>query len=709
VLLKESLAQIPIAHYNLDNNSTDISGNNNNGKLIGGVSVTTDRFGNPCGALNFNGIDSYIEVPNSVSLQSLTYTFSVTCWFKIENVPLLKDIKWLTLICKGNQTVESNSNPQFRLQTFQSAMQSTISINSDFTEYDNNFYKHVFEFGKWNFYALVYDGTTVRTYLDNNKIWEFPYSKSLVANVDPMHIGKDAPGSLEFFCGSLDDIRIFNTSLTDAEIFKIYKDDSFASVEDEYSLICPANITTYTDKDNCTAIVNYPQPELKENCGSVTLKQILGLASGSQFKIGSSFISYEASSKSGYKKTCLTKITVIDKDPPIINCPNDTTVIISDTSMNAIDFLFQIPTATDKCSQAQVTLLGGVPSSLLFPIGTTQLQFRATDESGNSVDCSYNVIVKRKFATVITSTPIRSFHYDSLMCPADIEKINDSQRCGAVVYYSINQTNNEISLVEGQKSGTFFPVGTTVNKYSIGNSKNECTFNVNITDEEKPELSCPADIFVYVAGGQLASQVSFDAPSVSDNCSIDSLIQLNGIISGALFPLGTTQNIYKAVDVFGNYSTCSFNITVIDTNARQMIVDSVELKPNLISDSIRYSGKMDFNACIITVIMYDDSEQDYDSISVFYNGREIVRHEMIKLRQNGTINRALMLIEGERNDLVVKAWNVGKTFPNTLQVDFYEGYYLDKVKVLKNKKPDMKRTLHSKPGLAAGLYLYCKN
>jgi hypothetical protein len=295
------------------------------------------------------------------------------------------------------------------------------------------------------------------------------------------------------------------------------------------------------------------------------------------------------------------------------------------------------------------------------------------------------------------------------MCPADIEKINDSQRCGAVVYYSINQTNNEISLVEGQKSGTFFPVGTTVNKYSIGNSKNECTFNVNITDEEKPELSCPADIFVYVAGGQLASQVSFDAPSVSDNCSIDSLIQLNGIISGALFPLGTTQNIYKAVDVFGNYSTCSFNITVIDTNARQMIVDSVELKPNLISDSIRYSGKMDFNACIITVIMYDDSEQDYDSISVFYNGREIVRHEMIKLRQNGTINRALMLIEGERNDLVVKAWNVGKTFPNTLQVDFYEGYYLDKVKVLKNKKPDMKRTLHSKPGLAAGLYLYCKN
>ena len=126
-----------IAHYPFDNSTSDISGNKNDGKIFGGVTVTADRFGNPCGALNFNGTDGYIEVPNSISLQSPILSFSATCWFKIENLPLLNGIRWLTLICKGNQSLESISNPQYRVQTFQSALQSTISINTDFTEYLN--------------------------------------------------------------------------------------------------------------------------------------------------------------------------------------------------------------------------------------------------------------------------------------------------------------------------------------------------------------------------------------------------------------------------------------------------------------------------------------------------------------------------------------------------------------------------------------------
>ena len=51
-----------IAHYNFDDNVLDISGNNNNGVIYGGVQVAADRFRNPCGALQFNGVDGYIEV-----------------------------------------------------------------------------------------------------------------------------------------------------------------------------------------------------------------------------------------------------------------------------------------------------------------------------------------------------------------------------------------------------------------------------------------------------------------------------------------------------------------------------------------------------------------------------------------------------------------------------------------------------------------------
>ena len=164
------------------------------------------------------------------------------------------------------------------------------------------------------------------------------------------------------------------------------------------------------------------------------------------------------------------------------------------------------------------------------------------------------------------------------------------------------------------------------------------------------------------------------------------------------------------MDTFGNSTICSFNVIVVDSAKKQIHSnDSIELKPDLIPDSIRYTKPMEFKTCILTVIMYDDSQQDYDSISVFFNRKEIVAHEMIKIKKNGTINRALMLNIGEKNDFIVKAWNNGEISPNTLKIDFYEGYYLDRIKKIKKKKPVLERTLHSKPGVAAAIYLNCKN
>jgi len=702
------LSQNLIAHFPFNNNTNDISGNNNNGKIIGGVTATSDRFDNPCGAFTFNGTDGYIEVPNSNSLQSITQTFSVACWFKIENVPLLQGIKWLTLICKGNQSIETNNIPQYRVQTLQSAMQSTISINTDFTEYDNNFSNHSFEFNKWNFYVLVYDGSFVKTYLNSIKIWEYPYNKFFSQNTDPLHIGKDIPGSLEFFCGSLDDLRIYNSPLSDSDITKLFKDDSGLSFDDEFTLTCPSNITTQTDINKCTAIVNYPKPLLNINCGSAILKQISGLTSGSEFPVGISFASFQASSNSGFTKTCTFKIIVNDKELPTINCPNDTILLINDVTKNDIAYSYQLPFASDKCSPVSIQMINGIASGSAFPIGTTQLKFKATDKAANSVECIYNVIVKKNVVPAENIVPVQK--KDTLFCPLDIKKFNDSNKCGAIVNYTINENENQIKLIEGNKTGSFFPVGTTINKYSNINSQSACTFSVSVIDNEKPELICPADIIAHVTDKEKTIKVNYSTPIANDNCSIDSLIQIEGIKSGGSFAIGATQNVFKAIDTFGNSTICSFNVLVVDTTKKQTLSnDSTELKTDLIPDSIRYTKPMQFKTCILTVIMYDDSQQDYDSISVFFNHKEIVSHEMLKIKKNGTINRALMLNEYEKNDFIVKAWNNGEISPNTLKIEFYEGYYLDRMKKIKNKKPDLERTLHSKPGVAAGIYLNCKN
>ena len=51
--------------------------------------------------------------------------------------------------------------------------------------------------------------------------------------------------------------------------------------------------------------------------------------------------------------------------------------------------------------------------------------------------------------------------------------------------------------------------------------------------------------------------------SASDNCSFTS--NLTGLSSGSTFPVGTTTNVFTATDAAGNASSCSFTVTVNDT------------------------------------------------------------------------------------------------------------------------------------------------
>ncbi len=52
-----------VAHYKLDGNATDASGNNNNG-TNNGAFAAEDRFGNCGKAMEFNGTSNYIFISN---------------------------------------------------------------------------------------------------------------------------------------------------------------------------------------------------------------------------------------------------------------------------------------------------------------------------------------------------------------------------------------------------------------------------------------------------------------------------------------------------------------------------------------------------------------------------------------------------------------------------------------------------------------------
>ncbi len=528
-----------IAYYPFDNNANDVSGNNNNGVIYGGVKSTTDRFGNPCGALHFNGIDAFIEVPNSKTLQLPQNKISISCWFKLENNLTSNGDKWLTLLCKGNDALETQNNPQYRLQVLQSLSQSTISISTDFTEYDYNYQNNSIEMGAWNFYALVYDGSFVRTYLNNKKVWEFAYNKNFEPNDLPLLIGKDVPGATEFYLGALDELRIYNSTLTETEINNLFNDKTGVYFDNEFSLECSDNMYLYSEKNNCGRQVIYSLPSLKLLCGGdVTMKQIEGLQSGSFFSVGTTTIAY---------------------------------------------------------------------------------------------------------------------------------------------------------LAEGATS-----------------FKQACSFNITISDTISPKLICPSDTIVYLQNKETKTKVYYSLPKAIDNCSIDSIYLTSGIKSGEDFPLGLTKNIFKAVDNYGNESLCSFSVNVspmVVTDKKNNLTNS-SIDTSL-TDSIIYSHELTFSNCLITAVMYDNSKEDFDTISVFFNNKLIVNKEMIRLKEHATIMRVLDLNKNEANNLVVKAWNTGLYSPNTLEIEFYAGDLSQSPNLLNKNTPDMTKILHSKPGFAAAIKLSC--
>src|SRR5207249_2489139 len=101
---------------------------------------------------------------------------------------------------------------------------------------------------------------------------------------------------------------------------------------------------------------------------------------------------------------------------------------------------------------------------------------------------------------------------------------------------------------------------------SSGNAST-CSFTVTVNDTQPPQITCPANLTVNTAPGGCTSNVTF-AVSATDNCTVASISSSPS--SGFAFPVGATTVTSTARDSSGNASTCSFTVTVNDTQPPQI-------------------------------------------------------------------------------------------------------------------------------------------
>ena len=222
-----------VAHYPLDGNTDDISGNGNNG--IGyNISYTKGVTGDDNGACRFGGVDSpgYIKVPNSESLK-FSDGFTFTCYFK--------PMGWKgkntssTVVDYGSHCIFAKSNTttgptlMFKgssdgLRTWSEAtgtQNQWASIDSEDLLPNGNY------LNQWVHVAVTYSKSKKQARLYVNGV--LVKQKYLMTDVDyaPMN-GKDlylgqflGSSMMNPMNGALDEVRIYNRYLGPTEIHNI--------------------------------------------------------------------------------------------------------------------------------------------------------------------------------------------------------------------------------------------------------------------------------------------------------------------------------------------------------------------------------------------------------------------------------------------------------------------------------------------------------
>ncbi len=220
------------AYYPFTGNANDISGNNNN-PSFNNATLTADRFGNTNSAYQFNGIDNYIRIPNSPSINPTTQ-ISVCAWVKVSS--------FYPGVCHGNNIVMKGDDDyltgNYMLRYDDYAFTNGQNCPNPIPDVTHqNFYgiNTVIPAGGYNpfinttqWFNVVYtcDGTTAKIYVNCELKVSSPANGITFSNSYDLFLGKmNNPSFPYWFNGVMDEIRIYNRAINADEV-KAYGDCS---------------------------------------------------------------------------------------------------------------------------------------------------------------------------------------------------------------------------------------------------------------------------------------------------------------------------------------------------------------------------------------------------------------------------------------------------------------------------------------------------
>jgi hypothetical protein len=193
-----------IAHYPLNGNAQDASGNGLHG-TFGGISWINDKEGTPNNAAHFDGTNDYIHVPNE-DLLNFQNALSIACWIKIDQ------------FFEHEQHPVSHGSWQnrYKISIGDQHIRFTVNTSDGIKDLDS---ETIPATGQWYHLAVIYNGTDMEIWLDG-KLDAFTSHQGLINKTAyDLVFGQNLPGVNGYnFKGALDAVSIFDYGLFPSQI-----------------------------------------------------------------------------------------------------------------------------------------------------------------------------------------------------------------------------------------------------------------------------------------------------------------------------------------------------------------------------------------------------------------------------------------------------------------------------------------------------------
>ncbi|MBI3414496.1 MAG: DUF5011 domain-containing protein [Verrucomicrobia bacterium] len=349
------------------------------------------------------------------------------------------------------------------------------------------------------------------------------------------------------------------------------------------------------------------------------------------FPVGTNIVSCTATDSAGNAATCSFKVTVQDREPPVLVCPPDVTVN-TDPGQCGVAFnhvSLGAPSVSDNCGVASVV----VRTRIRFGVGTSTVTWVATDGNGNGAQCLQKVTVVDVEPPVITLVGANPLAVECHTTFTDPGATADDICAGAVAVTSSGNVDVNtpgsytITYSATDPSGNTATATRTVNVVDSvapiialnganplivpchvpftdpgATATDACAGSVSVSASGTVDVNTPGDYaLTYSAtdpSGNTATatrtvSVVCGTPTLAITCPPDVNVSndpgqcsavanypapvVSGGIgsvtvvcnppSGSSFPVGTNVVNCTATDSAGNTATCSFNVVVNDTEA----------------------------------------------------------------------------------------------------------------------------------------------